>query len=70
MNMKAMQTTHPLWRELVQRDWIEGWPGEGVLDLHVGTAALAFHLEHEDTCRNDCVCEQEHLQDPERRQRP
>ena len=30
MNMKAMQTTHPLFRKLCQRDWIEGLFGESV----------------------------------------
>lgn len=44
--------------------------GRGVLGLHVDVATLAFHLKNQYTSSDDCVGEQEHLQDPERRQRP
>ena len=70
MNMKAMQTTHPLFRKLGQRDWIEGLFGEGCLDLPVGAATLPFYLEDENAAGDDRVGKQEHLQDPEWCQRP
>jgi len=45
---------------------------EGYADnpTSVGAATLAFYFENENPCSYDRVDEQEHLQDPERRQGP